>query len=57
MMAFTRVTPPVPAGVSESELVARFGHAWSLLWSHPARSEGNSAMKRGAAGWFCLSRK
>ena len=57
MMAFTKATPPVPAGVSESELVERFGASWSSLWSHPARSEGNSAMKRAAAGWFCLSRR
>ena len=57
MMAFTKATPPVPAGVSESELATRFGDAWSPVWSHPARSEGNSAMKRAAAAWFCLSRR
>ena len=57
MMAFTKATPPVPAGVSESELATRFGDAWSQVRSHPARSDGNSAMKRAAAAWFCLSRR
>lgn len=57
MMAFTRATPPVPIGVNEAELVLRFGDAWKLLWSHPDRSAGTSAMKRAAAAWFCLSRR
>jgi SAM-dependent methyltransferase len=57
MMAFTKALPPVPGGVSESELVARFGDSWSLLWSRTDRSEGTSAMKRAAPGWFCLSRR
>jgi cyclopropane fatty-acyl-phospholipid synthase-like methyltransferase len=57
MMAFGRAIPPV-SGVSETELVERFGAAWSLLWSHPDRSAAaTSAMKRAAPGWYCLSRR
>jgi len=32
MMAFTRALPPVPSGVSESELRERFGPAWDMAW-------------------------
>ena len=57
MMAFSKALPPVPMGVSEAELVARFGDSWTLLWSHPERSpEGTAAMKRAAPNWYCLSR-
>jgi SAM-dependent methyltransferase len=57
MMAFGRAIPPV-SGVSETELVERFGAAWSLLWSHRDRSAAaTSAMKRAAPGWYCLSRR
>ncbi|MEO8745029.1 MAG: class I SAM-dependent methyltransferase [Candidatus Dormiibacterota bacterium] len=56
MMAFTRAVPPIPAGVSESELMARFGPSWEMAWSHPDRAAGTSAMRRAAAGWFCLTR-
>ena len=57
MMAFTRALPPVPVGVSESELMERFGREWKHLWSHPDRSAGTSAMNRAGASWFCLSRR
>ena len=57
MMAFTRALPPVPSGVSEAELLDRFGDTWKLMWSHPDRSAGTSAMNRAGAGWFCLSRR
>ncbi|GAC1693006.1 MAG: hypothetical protein PVS2B1_16370 [Candidatus Dormibacteraceae bacterium] len=57
MMAFSKPIPPVSAGVSDAELRTRFGDSWTLLWSHPDRSEGTSAMKRAAPGWFCLSRR
>ena len=57
MMAFTKALPPVPSGVSESELMDRFGHDWKLLWSHSDRSSGTSAMNRAGASWFCLSRR
>jgi cyclopropane fatty-acyl-phospholipid synthase-like methyltransferase len=58
MMAFGRAIPPVSAGVSDTELLERFGASWSLLWSHPDRSAAaTSAMKRAAPGWYCLSRR
>jgi cyclopropane fatty-acyl-phospholipid synthase-like methyltransferase len=58
MMAFGKAVPPVSAGVSEAELLTRFGDSWTLLWSHPDRStDGTAAMKRAAPGWFCLSRR
>jgi cyclopropane fatty-acyl-phospholipid synthase-like methyltransferase len=57
MMAFTRPLPPVPSPVSEAELIERFGDAWTLMWSHPDRSGGTSAMNRAGANWFCLSRR
>jgi SAM-dependent methyltransferase len=56
MMAFTRALPPVPSGVSETELRERFGDSWKLNWSHPDRSAGTSAMQRAGASWFCLDR-
>ena len=57
MMAFTRAFPPVPSGVSEAELLERFGDSWKLLWSHPDQSAGTSAMSRAGASWFCLVRR
>jgi hypothetical protein len=57
MMAFTRALPPVPIGVSEPELKERLGADWELLWSHPDRSAGTSAMNRAGASWFALSRR
>lgn len=57
MMAFTRAAPPVPIAVTEAELVERFGKGWKLVWSHPDRSGGTSAMKRSGASWFSLSRR
>jgi SAM-dependent methyltransferase len=57
MMAFTRALPPVPSGVSEPELMERFGGDWKFLWSHPDRSAGTSAMNRAGASWFALSRR
>jgi cyclopropane fatty-acyl-phospholipid synthase-like methyltransferase len=56
MMAFTRALPPVPAGVSEAELKARFGPGWQVAWSHPVEPTGTSAMNRASAAWFCLTR-
>ena len=56
MMAFTRALPPVPAGVSEAELKARFGPGWVPAWSHPVDPAGTSAMNRASAAWFCLTR-
>jgi SAM-dependent methyltransferase len=57
MMAFTRALPPVPAGVSEAELKARFGPTWEMAWSHPVEPAGTSAMNRASAAWFCLTRR
>jgi len=58
MMAFGKAIPPVSAGVTEVELLARFGDSWTLLWSHPDSStESTAAMKRAAPNWYCLARR
>jgi cyclopropane fatty-acyl-phospholipid synthase-like methyltransferase len=57
MMAFTKPLPPVTVGVTEAELVQRFGDDWTMSWSHPDASRGTSAMTRAASTWFCLSRR
>jgi len=57
MAAFTKPTPPVMTGVSESDLKGHFGEGWKLVWAHPDTSDGTAAMKRGAAFWFCLIRQ
>lgn len=54
MMAFTRALPPVPSGVSETELRERFAPAWELAWSRPSSEAGTPAMLRASASWFCL---
>ena len=55
MMAFTRPVPPVTKGVSEPELLQRFGPAWSSAGSRAADIDNpSSASRRGAAGWFHL---
>jgi hypothetical protein len=56
MMEFTSALPPIPSGVSESELRERFGQAWDLLWSKPSES-GTPAMMRASAAWFCLKKR
>jgi SAM-dependent methyltransferase len=57
MMEFTRAVPPVPSGVSDSELRERFGAAWDLLWSRPSAEAGTPAMMRASASWFCLKKR
>jgi SAM-dependent methyltransferase len=58
MMAFTKPVPPITSGVSESEVLERFGSAWSKAWSHVAEAEnGSAATRRGVPGWYCLVRK
>lgn len=57
MMAFTKALPPVPSGVSDSELRERFGPAWDLSWSRPSADAGTPAMMRAAAAWFCLNKR
>jgi cyclopropane fatty-acyl-phospholipid synthase-like methyltransferase len=57
MMAFTRPVPPVPSGVTEAELIERFGDGWMFAWSHPDRSGGTSAMRQAGATWYCLIRR
>jgi hypothetical protein len=57
MMAFTRALPPVPSGVSESELRERFGPAWELASSKPSGDAGTPAMLRASASWFCLRKR
>ena len=57
MMAFTRAVPPVPSGVSESELRERFGPAWDLAWTKTNEQAGTPAMMRAAAAWFCLKKR
>ncbi|OLE78543.1 MAG: hypothetical protein AUG06_10375 [Actinobacteria bacterium 13_1_20CM_2_65_11] len=57
MMAFTRALPPVPSGVSDSELRERFGPAWDLAWFKPSEETGTPAIIRAAAAWFCLKKR
>ena len=57
IMAFSKVLPPVMSGVTAEELNQRFGPGWTLKWAHPHQGEGTSAMSRGAAMWYCLSRE
>lgn len=56
MMEFTRAVPPVPSGVSDSELRERFASGWDLLWSRPSEA-GTPAMMRASAAWFCLKKR
>jgi SAM-dependent methyltransferase len=56
MMAFTRALPPIPSGVSESELRERFAPAWELKWCRPTQEVGTPAMMRAAAAVFCLKK-
>jgi cyclopropane fatty-acyl-phospholipid synthase-like methyltransferase len=56
LMGFTKAVPPVPLGVSETDLMEHLGPAWKLEWSHPSASVATSAMNRAAAAWFCLRR-
>ena len=58
MMAFTKPLPPVTTGVSEAEILQRFGPSWTKAWSHVAEVESGPAVPRRARpGWFCLTRK
>jgi len=57
MMAFTKPVPAITAGVTEAEILERFGRGWSKSWSHTAEVvDGSSATRRGMPGWFCLVR-
>src|SRR5260370_6433494 len=44
MMAFTKALPPVPSGVSETELHERFGPAWDLARTKTGEQAGPPAM-------------
>ena len=57
MMAFTKALPPIPSGVSESELRERFGPAWDLVRYGPSAETGTPAMIRAAAAWFWLTKR
>jgi hypothetical protein len=57
MMAFTKKLPPVPAGVSESELRERFSPDWELAGAVPVEGPSTAAMKRAAAAWFRLEKR
>lgn len=57
MMAFTKALPPIPSGVSESELRARFGPAWDLIRFEPSAETGTPAMMRASAAWFWLAKR
>jgi len=58
MMAFTKPVPAITAGVTEEEILERFGPGWNKSWSHTAEvGDGSSATRRGMPGWFCLVRK
>ena len=56
MMAFTKAVPPVPSGVSETELRERFGPALDLAWTKTGEQAGTPAMMRAEAAWFCLKK-
>jgi SAM-dependent methyltransferase len=58
MMAFTKPVPPITSGVSEAEMLERFGPEWTKAWSRVAEVEnGSAATRRGMPGWFCFIRK
>lgn len=56
LMGFTRALPPVPSGVSESELQQVLGEEWRRVDVHPV-SSGTSAMSRARAAWFRFRRR
>jgi len=57
MMAFTKPVPPITAGVTEAEILERFGPEWKMAWSRVAEVEnGSVATRRGMPGWYCLVR-
>ena len=55
LMGFTRALPPVPRGVSESELQQLLGEEWRPVAVRPV-SSGTSAMSRARAEWFRFRR-
>jgi cyclopropane fatty-acyl-phospholipid synthase-like methyltransferase len=58
MMAFTKPVAPITSGVSEAEMLERFGPEWTKAWSHVAEVEnGSAATRRGMPGWYCFIRK
>jgi SAM-dependent methyltransferase len=58
MMAFTKPVRPITTGVSEAEVLERFGTGWKKAWSHLGEFGGaRQAVQRGAPGWFCLTRQ
>ena len=58
MMAFTKPVPPITLGVTEAEVLERFGAGWNKSWSHIAEVEnGSNAIRRGMPSWFCLVKK
>ena len=58
MMAFTRPVPPITTGVTEAELLERFGPGWNKAWSHVTEvMDSSAATRRGMPGWFCLVKK
>ena len=56
LMGFVRAIPPIPSGVSETDLLEHLGSAWKMRWTHPVASGGTTAMNRASAAWFCLVR-
>lgn len=56
LMGFTHALPPVPSGVSESELQGHLGEDWRLVETHPV-SAGTPAMARARAAWFRFVRR
>lgn len=55
-MGFTKAIPPIPSGMSESDLLAHLNDGWKLQWTHPATGTGTPAMSRAEAAWFCLKK-
>ena len=56
LMGFTHALPPVPSGVSESELQGHLGEEWRPVETHSV-SAGTPAMARARAAWFRFVRR
>ena len=55
LMGFRKALPPVPKGVSATELLDRFP-SWQLVWERPVTSAITAAMRRADSAWFRLRR-
>lgn len=53
LMGFRKALPPVPMGVSATELLQRFP-GWQLVWERPVTTAITAAMRRADSAWFRL---